>query len=149
MHVGTTYTYMCTRGIVCHQIMIISTKKYSLGIVCLAIKLCNRIFCYIWNSICFCVFVWYFEWMKFDTFQAGTCYPICKITHTGTCMGKILCPWADTGNSTSRFFYEYEYWMILPDGYIPLLSLSPQELAKNLFEDNLAYVIGHMVWNQV
>jgi hypothetical protein len=58
--------------------------------------------------------------LEFKTFLAGTGYPTCKITHTSTCMGKILYPRAYMGNPTGRFFMGTGMEWYYPTGMYPL-----------------------------
>jgi hypothetical protein len=53
-------------------------------------------------------------------------YPMGKITHVGTGMGKILYPRAYMGNQMGRIFFDgYGYGMVLPDGYVPVAIPTP------------------------
>jgi hypothetical protein len=59
--------------------------------------------------------------LEFNSFRAGTGYPMGKNTRADTGMGKILYPRAYMGNLTGRFFFDgYGYRMVLPDGYVPV-----------------------------
>jgi hypothetical protein len=58
--------------------------------------------------------------LEFKTFLAGMDYSTGKITRVGTSMGKILYPRVYMGNLTGRFFYGYEYGMVLPAEYVPV-----------------------------
>jgi hypothetical protein len=58
--------------------------------------------------------------LKFKAFLAGTGYPTGKITRASTGMDKFLYLRAYMGNPTG--FDGYEYEMVLPDGYVLVVT---------------------------
>jgi hypothetical protein len=59
--------------------------------------------------------------LEFNSFLAGTGYPMGKNTRAGMGMGKILYPRVYMGNPTGRIFFDgYGYGMVLPDRYVPV-----------------------------
>jgi hypothetical protein len=68
--------------------------------------------------------------LKFEIFLASTGYPTGKITCASMC--NILYPQVNIGNPTYIFFVdEYEYGMVLPNGYIPVVI--PTHESKSLW----------------